>query len=168
MPRLFWLPTLAMRFPRISALLIVIYGICFSTGGYWIGQRLRFAGVEDWPCAEARIIGGGTVAIPYQRESRYGHEHGKVHVSHVTFTYTVDGRGYQSDLATPDGGGLPGNPFEEPWKAYYKPGSPEVAVLRPVSYQGTGWLLTSLVTAVLVGIHLCVAMPGWLARRGGR
>lgn len=157
-----------MRWLRTSALLTLIYGICFSTGGYWILQRVKFAGVEDWPCVEARIVGGGSSVIPYQHESKQGHQRGSAPVSHVRFTYTVDGRGYQSDLATPDGSGLPDNPFDEPWKAYYKPGSPEIAVLCPVSYQGTGWLLAALATAVLVGIHLCMVMPDWLARHWRR
>lgn len=157
-----------MRWFRTSILLILIYGIGFSTGGYWILQRVKFSGVEDWPWVEARITDGGSSVISYQHETRQGHQRGSVPVSHVKFTYTVDGRGYQGDLATPDGGGLPDNPFHEPWKAYYKPGSPEIAVLCPVSYRGTGWLLASLVTAVLVGIHLCVVMPDWLARHWRR
>jgi hypothetical protein len=74
----------------------------------------------------------------------------------VEFQYVVDGRTYRSDLGTPDGK-VPLNPLG---RAYYKPGSPEIAVLDPAPFQGTAYLMTFLVSGVIVGTHLYFTLAG--------
>jgi len=60
------------------------------------------------------------------------------------------------------------NVFNEPWRAFYKPASPKVAVLAPIPYEAGGWLLTTLVTGIIVITHLWFAVPEWLAGFRGR
>lgn len=153
-----------MRWIRSSLGLILIYGTCIVSSTYWTGQWVRFRGVENWPAVDARIKDQGSVSIPYQYEYKDGHHRGAIDASFVTFDYTVAGRTYVSKLATPDGGGLPMNPFNTPWKAFYKPESPATAVLAPVPYQGTGWLLTALISAIFIAVHLFTAAPDLIDR----
>lgn len=163
-----------MRWLRTHFMLVLIYGTCLTAGTQWVRQWIRFRGVQDWPSVAARIVNQGSTSIPYQIEDRHGSRTGRTDASFVAFEYSVNGNTYSSNLATPDGGGLPFNPFGEPWRAFYKPGSPHLAVLLPSPYQGTGWLLTTLVSGMLVGIHLFFTVPDqvvrfrlWkLARRG--
>lgn len=151
---------------RLGAFLMVIliYGTCIAAGYYWLSQWVRFRDVADWPSVEARMVGQKGGRFSYRSESREGARTGIVDATFVTFEYTVDGRTYPGHLATPDGGGLPLNPFGEPWRAFYKPETPELAVLSPTPYEGTGWLMTALVSGMLVVIHLCFTVPDLVLR----
>lgn len=153
-----------MRFTTAHLWLGGIYATCLVSGGWWLSQAWKFRGVEDWPSVEARIIdaGGGESRVPVQ--THQGSRSWSFDGRYVAFEYEVQGRLYLSDLATPDGGGKPANPiFGGPpqRRAYYKPESPEVAVLVPTPYEGTGWLYAACFTGILCGVHLCTMVPGW-------
>ena len=157
-----------MRWIRSHFYLLLIYGVFAGTGGHWIIQWQKFRGVETWPSTEARIIQSGSVALPYQYDGRDGYHRGSENAGHVTFEYSVGVRTYQSGRATPDGGGLPVAAPDEKWKAHYQPDSPDLAVLYPVPYHGTGWLIAACLCAILIGVHLFLELPVLIARRGWR
>lgn len=138
------------------------YAVCFLSLGYWFVQKEKFQGVEEWPKVKARIIDHGDVTVPYRRESRYGTQTGATSASYILFEYVVDGRVYQSERGSPNGGEVPTRfalgekpnlPWNESWDAYYKPGEPELAVLSPVPYQGDVWVLIFLFSGFPVIVH---------------
>ncbi len=53
------------------------------------------------------------------------------------------------------------------WRAYYKPSSPEIAVINPIPYQGTRWLGTAAISGLFVLVHLYFSLP-WLDPRKSR
>ncbi|MCP5531794.1 MAG: DUF3592 domain-containing protein [Akkermansiaceae bacterium] len=153
-----------MRWIQSHIALILIYGTCFATGMYWVSQRVKFHDVRNWPSVEARVINSWSIDTPYHYQYRDGPRNGSVKASHVSFDYSVDGRDYRGDLATPDGGELPPNWTDRSWRAYHKPGAPHIAVLHPAPYQGTEWLLAALMSGILIAIHVCVRFPDWMRR----
>ena len=161
-----------MRLLRNHFMLVLIYGTFVVAGAYWVAQWVRFRGVQDWPSVDARIMEHGSTSVPYRYDYWDGTHSGTAHFPHVTFDYTVAGQTYESDLATPDGGGLPSNPpltivdqsgqrhsASHKWKASYKPTSPGTAVLVPTPYEGLAWLYTMLVCGILIAIQLACSLP---------
>jgi hypothetical protein len=161
-----------IRWIRAYLYVILIYGVCVGSGSFWLSQRIRFHGVKDWPSVPARIIDSGNNSYSVRSEYWDGSKTRTIDGSYAIFEYSVGDRSYVSDLPTPDGGGLPLYPTvtfvngsgqrESPareWKAFYNPSKPSTAVLVPVSYQGTMWLYTALVSGLLVVIHLACTLP---------
>jgi hypothetical protein len=154
-----------MRCIRSNLILILIYATFVVAGACDLFQRILFHDVENWPSVSARILNSGGGHVEVRSEWWTGPRTGSVDTSYVEFEYSVDGQIFRSERGTPNGGGLPHNMFNEPWKAFYKPASPEVAVLAPIPYRAGGWLLATLVSGLVVITHLWFSLPGWLAGR---
>jgi hypothetical protein len=161
-----------MHWIRAHVCLILIYGTFMIAGSSWLAQRIRFHGVQDWPSVNAENVRSGMNTYPMRSEYWDGSRTRWIESSYVLFEHSVDGQFYESDLATPDGGGLPLNPIftsvdqagrrtttQEQWKAFYNPASPSTAVLLPTPYEGMPWLYTTLVCGLLIAIHLACVLP---------
>ena len=62
----------------------------------------------------------------------------------MKFEYTVAGKSYIGNQAGPDTNGLPGRiDNSAPWRAFYDPDNPGIAVLHPAEFQGTGLLIVA-------------------------
>lgn len=148
-----------MRWIRAHIFLIAIYGCCLFTGGTWLSRSITYQGVQNWPTVKATIVDQHENRQVFTTQYWNGAKAKAIGDTYVAFEYTVDGRTFVSDRSTPDGGSAPLNPLRQEWKAYYNPSSPDIAVLAPIPYQGTGWLLATLVSGVLIGIHLLIVLP---------
>ncbi len=139
-----------------SILLLVYLAFVISVGLYLHGC-LKYRGVDAWPSVSAEIIGGGGNVVSFPTQTRHGMNTATVDSRFVEFRYSVLGKSYRSKSATPDGGGLPLNPLNRPWRAFYKPSSPDVAVLSPDPYQGNGLLIAAValsgIAAALLYFH---------------
>lgn len=142
----------------------LFYALFFLSGGYWLWQTAKFHGVEEWPQVEAKILDHKDQSLPFIRAWYTGDQVGSVDASSVIFAYVVKRQVYESRLATPDGGGLPGRYGDEPWKAFYKPGSPDLAVLSRVPYRGNLLMAVATTCALPVGVHFYF----WLVEVIGR
>jgi hypothetical protein len=151
-----------------NALLALIYATFFFAGAQELHQRILFHGVQNWPSVSARIVSAGGGPIRVRNDWWSAPRMGMVDTSYVEFEYSVGSQTYRGDRGTANGGGLPMNLLQEPWRAFYKPGSPSVAVLEPIPYQAGGWLLTAVVSGLVVIVHLWFTVPDSLARLRGR
>ena len=141
----------------------LFYGFFLFSMTWWVVHKIKFHGVENWPKVPAIILESRESSVPYRRETFTGSQSTSLNVSYVKFEYVVDGQVYESGLGTPDGGGLPSRPiiigfsdkpWNESWDAFYKPSSPDLAVLSPVPYEGGTWLIIALVTGIPMVAHL--------------
>jgi hypothetical protein len=153
-----------MRIFRSNIWLALIYATFVVAAARELHQRLRFHDVQHWPSVSARIVSAGGGPVTVRNDWWSAPRTGQFDASYVEFEYEVDGRTYRGDRGTPNGGGLPMNVFNEPWRAFYKPTSHDVAVLARIPYRAGGWLLATLVTGIIVTTHLGFSMPGWLDR----
>jgi hypothetical protein len=148
------------------SLLLLIYASFVISGGCYLKGVLTYQGGESWPSVEAKIVGSGGDVVSGSTPSRYDFTSTTTIDSRfVEFQYSVGEKSFRSILATPDGGFLFPNPQNEPLKAFYKPSSPDVAVLTPVPFRGTGLLITTGFTGILVVAHLWFAIPALLAKK---
>jgi len=153
-------------FKNEALLMLVILLVPFSvTLGLYVRGVLKYRDIESWPSVEARIIRSGGTKTSVLFNTRTGTRTQIIDSTFVEFEYSVDGEFFRSNRATPDGGDLLPKPWSEPWRAYYKPSSPEVAVLNPVPYQGNGLLFASVFLGILWVTHLCVALPDIIHHR---
>ena len=152
-----------MRKAHFNALLALIYATFAFAGAHEIYLRIRFHDVQNWPSVPARIVSAGGGAIRVRNDWWSAPRTGMVDASHVEFEYSVGNKTYRGDRGSPNGGGLPMNVFNEPWRAFYKPTSPHVAVLAPVPYQAGGWVLATFVSGVVEITQLWFVVPEWLA-----
>lgn len=162
-----------MKMRRAHITLVLIYCVCFAAGAWWLCQWSKFRGVEKWPSVEAVILNERGSSVPYRIDRWDGTHTGTTTSYAVEFQYIVDGRTYRGDLGSPDGkaprkacrvdlGSPDGKVLSfvpyVPQTAFYKPGSPEVAVLDPAPFRGTGYLMTFLASGIIVGMHLCFVL----------
>ena len=158
----------ANNMPRMinAVILALIYAVFIIAGGLYLRGWLKHREIDKWPSVDAEIVGGGGSLVSIPGSGRYGGSNSNtMDTRYVEFEYSVDGRTYRSKTATPDGGGLPLYPGDEPWKAFYKPSSPEVAVLSPIPYQGIGFLVTALFMGTIVVVHLWFTVPELLEKQ---
>ena len=155
-----------MRKIALNGGLFFIYGMFVIFLCLYLRGVIRYRGVESWPSVSAEVIrvGGERVSFPITNRSGIGSS-ATIDARFVEFSYTVSGESYQGTMASPDGGGLPLNPFGQPWRAYYKPSAPEIAVLNPVPFEGLELFTFSVVFGLLIGGHLCFSIPDLLVRR---
>jgi hypothetical protein len=139
-------------FALLICMTFVIFGVLYLCG------FIKYRGVDSWPSVSAEIVGGGGDVVSIPTQTRYGMNSTTMDSRYVEFRYSVEGKSYRSKTATPDGGGLPFNPLQRPWKAFYKPSSPDVAVLSPIPYQGTGFLIAAVFSGMLVMGYLWFAI----------
>lgn len=152
-----------MKKRPLNALLALVYATFAFAGAHELYQRVRFHDVQNWPSVPARIVNAGGGPISVRNDWWSAPRTGTVDASYVEFEYSVGSETYRGDQGSPNGGGLPMNVFDEPWRAFYKPASPSVAVLAPIPYQAGGWLLTAVVSGLVASAHLWFAVPDWLA-----
>jgi hypothetical protein len=141
----------------------LFYGMLLLSLSYWVRETVKFHGVKSWPKVPATILEHGSGGVTYRMETRTGTQIGHRAASWVKFSYSVEGTTYQSDLGSPNGGGVPvrfhflgeepEGPWHESWEAYYDPDHPEVAVLSPVPYDGTGWLVVAFASGSVALVH---------------
>lgn len=144
------------RFP----LIIIFYLLLLTSVGFLIRGNVRYAGVEEWPYVKAYdVIEVGHVSnTPIQ--TRTGSREMLIDTRKVRFRYNVNGVEYQGTRSRPDGGPLPIKIGDSEWRAYYKPNDPEIAVLSPVPYQGTLWVVTASLSLLVVVVHLIFHVRG--------
>ena len=138
-----------MRRMLDNVILLAVYLIFVISGGLYIRDFLKYRGIDSWPSVSAEILGGGGNVVSFPTQTRYGMNTTTIDSRFVEFRYSVEGKSYRSKNATPDRGGLPLNPFNRPWRAFYKPSSPDIAVLSPVPFQGTGLLVTAIFSGMI-------------------
>ena len=152
-----------------SLLLLLIYGAFAVSGGCYVKGMLIYRGVESWPSVEATIVGSGGREVVVSAPTRYDPTGTtRIDSRFVEFQYLVEGKFYRGISITPDGGALLPNHRDEPLRAFYKPSSPDIAVLVPVPFRGTGFLSTAGFTGILVVAHLWFFFRGARPLRKGR
>jgi len=148
------------------SLLLLIYATFVVSGGCYLKGVLTYKSVESWPSVEAKIVGSGGEEISVSTPTRYDFTSTTTIDSRfVEFVYSVEGKAFRSISATPDGGFLFPNPRNEPLRAFYKPSSPDIAVLTPVPFRGTGLLITAGISGILVVAHLWFTIPALMAKK---
>jgi len=144
---------------RYSPLILiwVTFGI---SGTIFVRDFVKYRGVESWPSTGAEIISTGGTIVSHPVQTRYGMGSTTSDSRFVEFEYSVAGRSYRSHMASPDGGGLPINPLNQPWRAFYRPSSPDVAVLMPLPYRGYGYLITAIFSGMIALGSLWFGLQG--------
>ena len=145
-----------------NSILLIIYAAFLITGGLCLRGWIKYHGIESWPSVDAEIVAAGGSWDTLPTQTKYG---GSIQIDSrfVEFQYLVDGKTYRSKTATPSGGGLPIS--FEPWKAIYKPSSPDIAVLSPVPLMEPGLIYTASFTGIIVLVHLWCALSDILAKK---
>ena len=133
---------------------VTFYLLFICTSGTYVINRIRYAGVEDWPSVGASILREKGEEFRIQGQGSRGLTTSIVDTRTVQFEYSVAGRKYTGIRISPDGGSGYSNPLRQPDKAYYKPSDPAIAVLYPTGYSGSGLLAGALLCGVIVGVHL--------------
>lgn len=154
-----------MRWVINNSALLLIYAAFIISGGGYLRGVLKYGSVESWPSVEAEIVDLGGDVISFPTQSRFGFSSTLIDSRFVEFRYSVEGNTYRGTAGTPDGGGLPINPWNQPLRAFYKPSSPEVAVLAPVPFKGTGLLAAAGFSGILVLGHLWFTLPSVIAKK---
>ncbi len=134
---------------------VVFYVVFIVAGTQYVRGMINYHNIDSWPSVEAEVVGTGGNLVSVPTQSKYGGSSSyRVDTRFVVFRYSVEGRLYTSKTATPDGGGLPMNPMNQPWRAYYNPSSPDVAVLDPANFRGIGSLVAAVFSGIIVLPHL--------------
>ena len=129
----------------------ILYGVIVVMLWLYVRDTLRYRGVENWPSVPVEQAQGGGLVTTYRRGSHSGPEvSSRVDSSHIKYTYVVDGVTYRGTLGSPARQRAPINLLRQPWRAYYKPSNPSIAVLNPIPYDGF---------ALLAGIGFFGALP---------
>jgi hypothetical protein len=145
--------------------IVAIYATFLVAGGLYLRGWIHYYNIDSWPSVDAEIVGTGGDLVSIPTQNRYGGSSSiTVDNRYVEFRYFVEGHLYTSKTATPDGGGLPINLMNQPWRAFYKPSSPDVAVLDPVHFQGTGPLVVAAFSGIIVLVHLGFMIPTLFTR----
>lgn len=123
--------------------------VFIASSGLYLHGWLKYRGVESWPSVGAEIVrsGGGSIFVPTQGGTGSGTK--IVDTSFVEFEYSVNRKTYRSNTATPNRKGLSLVGLRPPWNAFYKPSSPDVAVLAPHPYSGRHWIFIATVTGIM-------------------
>jgi Protein of unknown function (DUF3592) len=146
-----------------NSILLLIYAAFLIFGGLYLRGWLRYRGVESWPSVNAEIVGGGGNLSSVPNQTRYGSGSTTIDTRFVEFQYSVEGKTYRSKTGSPDSGGLPAAIVGEPsWKAFYKPSSPEIAVLSPTPFSGELFLFIAALSGIIVLVHIGCGVSDWL------
>ena len=143
-----------MRWLINNSILLLVYAAFIIAGSFYLRGYLKYRGIDSWPSVSAEIVGGGGSLDSMPSGGRYGGSSTTIDSRYVEFQYSVDGETYRSRTATADGGGLPVSIIGEPWRAFYKPSSPNIAVLSPTPYRGVGAMVTAVFSGILVFVHV--------------
>ncbi len=147
--------------------LLLIYGVFLSTAGAYIRNCVRYDGVEKWPSVSATILDQTGYRATYPMWTKYSGSQ-TIDTRAVHFSYSVDGREYRGDRASPDGGGLDAPVPLELWRAYYDPAAPEIAVLIPWPYHGAGFFAFAAASGIMVAVHLLCTLQDVIGRKRGQ
>jgi hypothetical protein len=150
----------------LSGVLLFLFAMLpIICGVRWGFNKHRYRQVSQWPSvpAEIQFLHSTRHSIPV--ETRTGSRWQSSTFDLARFTYQVGGIVYQGHQPSPDGqippmvtGSISGKPSSVPeYRAYYKPGQPEVAVLFPLPYQGDALLLIALVTGGIWALALVIS-----------
>jgi len=131
---------------------VLIYASFTVSLGFYVRNSIRYNGVGSWPSVPAQFIDGGGQVSSTPLFTRYGTTSTTIDTRFVKFRYSVAGESFLGTKATPNGG-LPINFDSRYLRAHYNPKSPEIAVLAPVPFQGTGLLFTAVFTGIIVTVH---------------
>ena len=84
----------------------------------------------------------------------------------MKFEYTVAGKSYIGNQAGPDTNGLPGRiDNSAPWRAFYDPDNPGIAVLDPAEFQGTGLLIVAAFSGAMAAFHFWLTLLDYLEKK---
>jgi|GEM_PF-4435004 len=146
-----------------------IYAVFIISGCLYVHRWLKYRDIDTWPSVDAEIVGSGGSLVLIPSQSRYGGSSYTGMDSRFTeFEYSVDGQTYRSRTATPNGGAVTIYVPNRPHKAFYKPSSPEVAVLTPIPYMGFGILAIVVFSGMFVVVHLWFTVPEILRKPPGQ
>ncbi|RYD43197.1 MAG: DUF3592 domain-containing protein [Verrucomicrobiaceae bacterium] len=148
-----------MRWLNDHLFLLVMSGICVTASGVHFHKAMKYRGVESWPSVSAEMIRSGDSEVTVPRQSRHSWGTSSVDTSFVEFEYTVDGQTYRSMSATPNGGGVRSSGVSEPWRAFYKPSAPDIAVLSPVPFKGGAAALIAVATGLMAVMYAWFSFP---------
>jgi hypothetical protein len=139
---------------------VLIYTVFLVTAGFWIVSAVRYKGISEWPCVEAKILDYGGKLQSLLTQGRFGTSSTTLDSQWVKFEYTVAGKSYIGNQAGPDTNGLPGRidnrgriDNSAPWRAFYDPDNPGIAVFDPAEFQGTGLLIVAAFSGAMAAFH---------------
>lgn len=148
-----------IRWLRAHGFILGIYATFVICLTFYIHRSITFQDVESWPWVPALIVdaGGELASVPFY--SRSGSNMTTIDTRFVEFTYSVNGKLFRGNRVSPDGRGFPANPSAPGSRAYYKPSAPEIAVLIPTPFEGTGLLFAIVLLGLLIITHLWFTVP---------
>lgn len=150
----------AKRLSRIGSwlLLMGIYLAFFLSAALYFYRRSVYADVKSWPSVEAFNVRETSfsqwIGTPGFRSGR------QVSMDSVRFEYRVGGESFLGRRASANGGGLPSLMPGESRRAYYRPESPEIAVLSQREFDGEDYWLAMFASGMLVAGHLWFSISG--------
>ena len=146
-----------MRWVKDNLFAFVMVAIFITSSGIYLCGWLKYRGVESWPSVGAEIVRSGGTSYSVPSHSSTGSSSAIVDTSFVEFEYSVNGRTYRSNTATPNRKGLSLAGLQPPWKAFYKPSSPEIAVLAPLPYDGRSWVFVAMATGIMTLMYCWIS-----------
>ena len=137
----------------------LIYVVFIISAGSWVFTSMKYRDSRHWPSVETKILDQGGKFQSFPSQGRFGPSSTQLDSSWVKIEYTVKGKTYVGDQGTPDSKGLPGRMNNAtPWRAFYNPDAPEIAVLSPGEFQGTSLFLVATFSGAMAGIHFLFAL----------
>ncbi|MGB0991007.1 MAG: hypothetical protein ACPG32_00890 [Akkermansiaceae bacterium] len=166
----------AIRFLRAYGFLFLIYVVFLTSLVIFCFKKHRYSGVETWPSVLAENVDITTLSFPSRGDSHYGTKpHTTETYEILHFSYTVEGVSYrgntsnandeaiqrpllylpnqETSLDSNHNGSVPFHVELLPWRAYYHPENPHIAVLEPVPYQGTVAILLMVFAGIIMVVH---------------
>jgi len=164
-----------MHWIKSNWTLSAVYLIFITCAIMYGWQKRLYADVESWPSVLAQDVNFQIVEGEIRKDNWYaGTKQSSTYSESVSFKYVVNGKTYCGHLTSPDGspaqreyeydfketpketrtGNIPFRQIQKPWRAYYHPDRPSLAVLNNSAYKGLGYLLTMAFTGLLILIHL--------------
>ncbi|RYD43196.1 MAG: DUF3592 domain-containing protein [Verrucomicrobiaceae bacterium] len=148
-----------MRWLNDHLFLLVISGVCATASGIHFHKAMKYRGVESWPSVSAEMIRSGDSEATVPTQTYTGPSQITVDLGFVEYEYVVDGQTYRSTSASANGGGVRSSGAGKPWRAYYKPSSPDIAVLSPVPFEGHFSAGIAVMTGLMTVICAWFSIP---------
>lgn len=143
-----------------SSISLLVYAVFVVTGGDCLREYLKYRGIDSWPSVNAEIVGGGGSMSTIPTQSRYGMSSTTVDSRFVEFQYSVEGNVYRTRAS----GGLPPSAIGEPWRAYYKPSSPDIALLSRTPHRSAGLIVAAAFSGLIVLVHAWCGVSDMIQR----
>jgi hypothetical protein len=132
-----------------KSIVFLLYMVFIVTGCICLRQHLRYVGIDSWPSVNAEIVGSGGGMHTIPTHGRYGMSSTTIDSQFVEFQYSVGGKVYTTKVSE----GLPPRAIGEPWRAYYKPSSPDIALLSRSPHRSAGLIVVATFSGIFVLVH---------------